>query len=60
MMMLKKLLKPPFLFSPLPFLQYPLFGFSAQQKLLYGTDTPAKSNRHMRGLYHGLTHAKRY
>ena len=33
--------------------------FGASQKLMYGTDTPAKSNKYQKGLYHLKTHGQR-
>ena len=33
--------------------------FSAERQRMFGTDTPAKSNRYHKGLFHGLTHSQR-
>lgn len=34
-------------------------AFSSQARLMFGTDTPAQSNRYHRGLFHGKTHGQR-
>ena len=38
---------------------YPTFYFGARAKQAFRTDTPAKSNKSQRGLYHGKTHGQR-
>ncbi len=35
------------------------FQFATLQRQMYGTDSPAYSNNHHRGIYHGKTHAQR-
>ena len=37
----------------------PCMTFSAQSRILFGTDSPAYSNRYHRGLFHGKTHGQR-
>jgi len=37
----------------------PAAGFSARARLMFGTDSPAYSNRYHRGLFHGKTHGQR-
>jgi large subunit ribosomal protein L28 len=34
-------------------------NFSAQTRIMFGTDSPAYSNRYHKGLFHGKTHGQR-
>lgn len=34
-------------------------SFSAGQRIMFGTDSPAYSNNYQKGLYHGRTHGQR-
>lgn len=34
-------------------------AFSRERELMFGTDTPAKSSKYHKGLFHGLKHAQR-
>jgi len=40
-------------------LNLPVRSFAAGQKLMYGTDTPAKSGKYQKGLFHLKTHGQR-
>jgi hypothetical protein len=43
-----------------PMLRLQMRTFSAGVDLMFGTETPSKSNRYQRGLYHRKTHGQRF
>lgn len=46
--------------QPTSLMPYQMASFATMQKQLFGSDTPAKSGKYHKGLYHGKTHGQRY
>lgn len=53
-------MQPSYVLNRPSLLQCQLSHFSTGKKLLFKTDSPAKSNKYHYGLYHKKTHGKRY